>query len=85
MPIASTRDARSLAVTSWDTTPLVNTRKRVAPDSAWEGRWSVVARNSPDRPANSPFAEKAASVPAAAGTGSLAARATDRSCPLAAR
>jgi len=50
----------SLAVTSWDTTPQENTRNSVAPDSAWEGWWSVVARKSPDSPANSPFAEKAA-------------------------
>jgi len=48
-----------------------NTRNSVAPDSAWR-MVERGARKSPDSPANSPFAEKAASVPAAAGTGSLA-------------
>ena len=34
----------------------------------------MVARKSPDSPANKPFAAKAARVPAAAGTGSLTLR-----------
>ena len=38
MPSASTRDARSLVVDNWDTTPAENTRNSVAPDSACEGR-----------------------------------------------
>jgi hypothetical protein len=46
-------------------------RNRVAPDSACEGRLSVVAKKSPDSPAKRPFAEKADSVAAAAGIGSL--------------
>jgi hypothetical protein len=33
-------------------------RNRVAPDSACEGRLSVVAKKSPDSPAKRPFAEK---------------------------
>ena len=72
VPSASTRDARSVA--SWDTTPQAKSRKSAAPDSACEGWCSVVARKSPDSPANRPFAEKAARVPAAAGTGSLTLR-----------
>jgi hypothetical protein len=48
--------------------------RAVAPDSAREGRRSVVARKSPDSPANRPVAEKAAMVAAAAGTGSRTAR-----------
>ena len=74
VPSASTRDACSLAVASWDATPAAKTRKSAAPDSACEGWCSVVARKSPDSPANRPLAEKAARVPAAAGTGSRALR-----------
>jgi hypothetical protein len=74
VPKASTRDACSLAVASWDATPQENNRKSEAPDSASEGWCSVVARKSPDSPANRPFAEKPARVAAAAGTGSLTGR-----------
>jgi hypothetical protein len=35
-PSASTRDACSLFVASWDTTPAVKTRNSAAPDSACE-------------------------------------------------
>jgi hypothetical protein len=33
VPSVSTRDARSLVVASWDTTPLAKSRKSAAPDS----------------------------------------------------
>ena len=59
------------AVASCDTTPAENTRNSVAPASACDGWWNVVARNSPDSPAKSPLAAKAARVAAPAGTGSL--------------
>jgi hypothetical protein len=58
-------------VASWDATPQAKRRKSAAPDNACEGWCSVVARKSPDSPANRPFAAKAARVAAAAGTGSL--------------
>jgi hypothetical protein len=74
VPRASTRDAGSLVVASCDATPLANTRKSARPDSACEDWCSVVARKSPDSPANRPFAAKAARVPAAAGTGSRTVR-----------
>ena len=48
IPRASTREARSLDVASWDTTPEEKTTKSVAPERACEGRWSVVAKKSPD-------------------------------------
>jgi hypothetical protein len=70
MPSPSTPEAGSLTVASWDATPQVNTTKSAAPESACAGWCSVVARKSPDSPANRPLAEKAARVPAAAGTGS---------------
>jgi len=38
IPSASTRDARSLAVASWDSTPEEKIRNSVAPDRACEGR-----------------------------------------------
>jgi hypothetical protein len=69
VPSASMREA--FRVASWDITPQAKSRKSAAPDSACEGWCSVVARKSPDSPANRPFAEKAARVPAAAGIGSL--------------
>jgi len=78
VPIASTRDAGKLLVANCDTTPAENTRNNVAPASACDGWCSVVARNSPDSPANSPFAANAAIVAAAAGTGSV----TDRREPV---
>ena len=74
VPNASTRDAASLLVPSWAATPAANTRNSVAPDSACEVWCSVVARMSPDSPANRPDAAKAAIVPAAAGTGSRTRR-----------
>ena len=74
VPSASTREAGSLAVASWEAPP------EKTPGTAWrptgrarDGR-SVVARKSPASPANRPLAAKAARVPAAAGTGSLAGR-----------
>src|ERR1700733_6906470 len=74
VPSASTRDAGNPPVASWDATPAAKTRKSAAPASACEFWCSVVARKTPDSPANRPFAEKAARVPAAAGTGSLTLR-----------
>ena len=71
VPSANTREARSLAVASCDSTPAVKTMNSVAPASACEGWWKVVARSSPDSPAKSPLAAKAARVAAPAGTGSL--------------
>ena len=74
VPRASTCEVRSRAVASWASTPQAKTRKSAEPASAREGRFRVVARKSPDSPAKSPLAEKAASVPAAAGAGSLTVR-----------
>ena len=74
VPTASTRDAASLLVASWETTPHENTKKSVAPASACEVRPRVTAKMSPASPANSPLAAKAAMVPDAAGMGSLGER-----------
>ena len=72
MPEGEHARGRQLVVAHWETTPEEKTRNSVAPDSACDGWPSVVARKSPERPANSPFAEKAARVAAAAGMGILA-------------
>ncbi len=74
VPRASTRDAGSLVVASWETTPQENTRNSVAPARACEEWPRVTVRMSPASPANRPLAAKAARVPAAAGMGSLAER-----------
>lgn len=68
VPSANTRDGRSLAVTSCDSPPAVKTMNSVAPASACEAWWKVLARSSPDSPAKSPLAAR---VVAPAGAGSL--------------
>src|SRR3984885_10136509 len=47
VPRASTRDACSPAMASWEATPQENNRKSEAPDNASEGWCSVVARKRP--------------------------------------
>jgi len=71
VPSANTRDARSPAVASCDSTPAVKTMKSVAPARACEVLWKVLTRISPDSPAKRPLAAKAARVAAPAGAGSL--------------
>jgi hypothetical protein len=85
VPSASTRDADHRFVDNWATTPAVNTRNSAVPESACEVRCSVVARMSPDSPANRPDAAKAAIVPPAAGTGSLTLTLTLARAPARAR
>ena len=66
-PSTSTRDGGIRFVASCAATPDENTTNRVAPDRACEGWSNVVARNSPESPANRPLAANAASVASAAG------------------
>ena len=74
VPSASTRDACSLPVANWDTTPQENTRNSVAPDSACEGRCKRGGEEEPGQPGEQPSRGESCDVAAAAGTGSLTVR-----------
>ena len=74
VPSARTREPADWWWPAGSATPQENTRNSVAPARACEGCPSVVARKRPESPANSPIAENAARVAAAAGTGSRGRR-----------
>ncbi len=74
VPRASTREAGSLAIASWEAAPAeVHQEQRCARKGVRRMAEGAL-RMSPASPANRPLAAKAARVPAAAGTGSLAGR-----------